>query len=93
MLDDAFDGDVQGFGSSQTSRFEQAQALLLDAGTQEANVNAIQPVEEAITDPAQQQRSRFVRVNDLFVMYLMTFHGLSNTIVTLSACSRQLTHL
>lgn len=84
MLDDAFDGDVQGFGSSsQTSRFEQAQALLLDASTQGANVNAIQTVEEAITDPAQQQRSRFVRINYLFVMYLMTFHGLSNTIVTL----------
>ncbi|TKY89744.1 hypothetical protein EX895_001529 [Sporisorium graminicola] len=69
--------------TSRASRIALARALRIDANTLEAEAEAIQPMEATLTDPLQQQRSRFVMVNYIFVMYLMTFHGLSNTIATL----------
>ncbi|SPO22285.1 uncharacterized protein UTRI_00963 [Ustilago trichophora] len=67
---------------SQASRLSLVHALLLDSTAGQPN-NTSDSVEETITDSLQQQRGQFVMVNYIFVMYLMTFHGLSNAIATL----------
>ncbi|SPO27060.1 uncharacterized protein UTRI_10691 [Ustilago trichophora] len=66
----------------QASRFSLVRALLLDSNAGQPD-HAIESVEETIVDPLQQQRGQFAMVNYIFVMYLMTFHGLSNTMATL----------
>ncbi|SPO30242.1 uncharacterized protein UTRI_05706 [Ustilago trichophora] len=68
--------------SSQASRFSLVRALLLDSNAGHFD-HTIESVEQTIADPLQQQRGRFAMVNYIFVMYLMTFHGLSNTVATL----------
>ncbi|SPO30872.1 uncharacterized protein UTRI_10254 [Ustilago trichophora] len=67
---------------SSQDRLTLAQAHLLDSSLSHIDIDH-QSVEEAVTDHAQHQRNRFVMVNYIFVMYLMTFHRLSNTITTL----------
>ncbi|SPO28739.1 uncharacterized protein UTRI_04617 [Ustilago trichophora] len=67
---------------SSQDRLALAQAALLDSSSSHADVEP-SSVEETITDPLQHQRNRFVMVNYIFVMYLMIFHGLSNTVATL----------
>ncbi|SPO23113.1 uncharacterized protein UTRI_01791 [Ustilago trichophora] len=83
--DNASDGAIEtdAASPSQASRLALARASLLDPSTSMVADIDQQTMEEAINDPLLMQRSRFVMVNYIFVMYLMTFHGLSNTIATL----------
>ncbi|SPO31193.1 uncharacterized protein UTRI_10264 [Ustilago trichophora] len=72
--------DVSEF--SHASHLALVQALLFDNASNQA-VQTQQPMEENISEPLQQQHNWFVVLNYIFVIYLMTSHGLSNSIATL----------
>lgn len=77
-----FNGD-NASAYSQASHLAPAHTLLLDTPDEEAEQTQ-RPMEETIADHVQQsEHHQFVMVNYVFVMFLMTFHGLSNTIATL----------